>query len=300
MNEETAKQLSAELDSLDPGAALNATLHIDTFRHPYLQFPEKFVWPAIHTDGITDDQAEELMAILIPGIPGFLAKCDLLATPKPRKNSSQLQFVRALEFGTIRYIYQFRVSAEYMGGALNDEVLMKHAQGVTPRFLTDRIYFTARIIPVVGIRKEYDRILDFEPLQIKEAIFRVTPVELERDIWSTILFDEVDFSSVNQHFTEMFRFGDAIWKPGRLFFPFAIDFVTLTANNLMPQADTLMKFTEMYNELLGCFLDDRSFETIPEKVKNYWKRYYESWEFERIFSRGGNPHWVCRQFPAEL
>ncbi len=296
---EETSSLNPLLKNLPSSVKSGYSIHIDTFRHPYIQFDDTFIWPSIHTGEITEEQAEKIIHILTERIPGFIANCSIMPLPRPRKNSSQLHFIKKLYVNERPYTYQIRISAEYMGGANEDELLTSHGQGITPQFITNRIYYTARIFPSSGWDSFQGSITNFTPLQIKDAIFKISPIGTERDMWSTILFDDIDFSAVNEKFTEIFSFYGNKWIPGKLFFPFLIDHLTLNLNVIFPRPEILEKLVSMFDPLVVSVLED-TIDDIPDDIKKFWSDYYSNWDYTLAPARSGNPHWIVNKYYGNI
>lgn len=269
----------------------NIELYIDTFRHPYIKFDAPFALPGINTIEVRKEEAHEYVNVLREKIPFFIAGCSLLPESRPRKNSNQLQFVKAIQVDSYKFLYMIKISAEYFGGASPDEIVSDRQQEVSPGIMTDRIYYNARIIPVQNVTLQKNAIIDFEPYQLKEAIFSISSREMERDMWSTILFDEVDFTQINESLTEMFRFHGAEWKPGRLMQPFVIDYLTLNLNLFYPCVNQIASYTKRFASVFDSFLKKKNADRLSDADRTFWHNYYRSFLFERVLSRSGNPHW---------
>lgn len=295
MLSEEAVELNQHIRYLPERGTLEKQLFVDTFRHPYVKFKESFHWPSITTTELQRDEVERILEIIIPRIPEFIRGTSIMAQSRPTRHSNQLHFIREFQVDTQKYAYHFRISAEYMGGAETDEVRVPHAQGRSPEVKTDRIYFSSRIIPVTFIRKFQGSPIDFEPFQVKDAIFKIYPEDMEREFTSTILFDEVDFTEVNKRFTELYSYHNAQWKPGRLFNPFVIDHLTLTLNLIYPDYRVLDKILVPFHKVFRSFIEDDP-SIVSEDTMEFWEQYYEVWEYERVNSRSGNPHWIFNKY----
>lgn len=297
MNDSVYASINQQLAGLIEGPVPD--IRIDTMRHPYALLPRQVAWPAVTVTGLVPEEQAAVAKVLATELPGFAAGCSLLPQPRPRRDTNQVQLVRPYHFRGADYLYMLRISAEYMGGAGNQEVLEPARQGRSPSFLTDRIYFHARLLPVTHLEKTAFGITDFEARSIEDANFFVREKgapEGRRALFTTALFDEIDFGPVESRFQDMLSFG-AEWRAGRIFRPLVIDQLTLALNVVVPSAGLINhvgpRFARTFEELVTKgHLDD-----LDETEQGFWRSYYGAWSFENDFSRGGNPQWRLTQYP---
>ncbi len=275
------------------------TVNVDTFHHAYMQFSESFIWPSVNLSKVDYPEADHITDLLLKYTPSSIQNCQILPDPRSGRYSNHLFYVRVLTEKPVKLLYIFRVSCQYMGGADSGEILKPARQGFSPEIRTDRIYYTSRILPVESLVYEDGHITDFKPFKLKDAVFQISNQNNERDMWSTILFDEVDFTSVNRRFTELFGFGEP-WNAERMFLPFVIDSLSIAANLLITDADSVSMLAEKYASLLHDFLAGFSTDTVGPDTADFWKKYYTGWKYERILSRSGNPHWQLISVPEIL
>ncbi|MBI3396581.1 MAG: hypothetical protein HY042_12140 [Spirochaetia bacterium] len=285
-------QLFASLGVSQPACEL----YIDTFRHPYLRFSEFFTLPGSTITGIKADECRKIAELLAAKIPWIVSDCQILPEPRPRRESGQLHLVRPILVDGRPYMFIFKLSAPYMGGAQDEEIVHAAQQGLSPTVNTDRLYFNARLLPVHEMEKEHGHIVDFQAVQIREAIFEVTSKSVGRDVWSTVLFDEVDFSAVNQTFAEMFGHG-ADWTGGRLFSPVVVDYLTLALNLIWCDRAFVDQIAVMYDRAFTSFLHGGTLAGIANEDRQFWSAYFGAWKSERVSSRAGNPHWQMVKYP---
>ncbi len=269
---------------------------MDTFHLPYIQFPDFFTMPQVTLHDLHFSQAREIVNLLAKMAPALVSDCFVLPEARPRRDSDQLQLVRPYRSAAREYLFILKIVLKYMGGARDAEILAPGSQGKTPAFRSNRLYFESLLFPVQKITFKDGALVDFESLQIKDAIFKVTESSQGKDIWSAVLFDEVDYSLINRRFSEMLAF-DTQWKMPRLFWPFVIDYLSLCLNLVHPDR-RLVDFIQPYF--------DRAFTallpgTLPLELdgtdRRFWRGYYDAWTYEPVASRAGNPHWALRQIP---
>lgn len=271
---------------------------IDTMRHPYAQLSQTVVWPAVTVTGIEPVQQERVANVLAQQLPGFVQGCNLLPEPRPRRESHQVQFVRLHEFEDQRFLYIFRVSAGYMGGAANTEIVAGARQGISPSFQTDKVYFSARLLPVREVRVASYGIVDFEAHQLADAefLFRERTEGQTLEVFTTSLFDEIDFGKLEQSFLEQFSFGTE-WTGGKTFRPFVIDYLTLALNLVVPEPGLVEQIGPHFARAFAALRKEGTLATLPESEKQFWRKYFAAWAYENRFSRGGNPQWALIAYP---
>lgn len=272
------------------------TLNVDTFHHAYMQFDEKFRWPSVNLSKVDSQEAAAITEVLLKYAPFAIKNCQILPDPRSGRYSHHLFYVKKVTEEPIRLIYIFRVSCQYMGGADSGEIIKPAKQGFSPEILTDRVYFASRLLPVQSLTEENGSIIDFQPLKLRDAVFHISNQNPERDIWSTILFDEVDFSSVNRKFSEIFGFGES-WPAERLFLPFVVDSLAIACNLILLNPAVVSTIAHYYARLLHVFLQMFSTDKADADTVSFWRNYYTGWKYERILSKSGNPHWQLTGSP---
>lgn len=290
MNLSTVKKINHRLQDCDQ--TTNFQVLIDTFHHPYLKVQNTFTLPSITLNGISDQEAESLTHLLIHNFPQLIAGHQLLPEPRPRKDTHQLHFIKELSFENEKYISLIKINALYMGGATTGEILEAGRQGVTPSIETDRIYFHARLIPVTSIKIEEGCITDFIARQVKEAIFYVSSRDTMRDVWSTILFDEVDFTQVNKKFTSFLAYKSP-W-PTAHFLPLLVDYLTICFTGITGNSHETIQVLPYFHRAFLAILDKGDCNSLNEEDRSFWNRYFQCFQFERISSKSGNPHWILK------
>lgn len=272
-------------------------LKVDTFHHPYLEFRDSFTWPAVSLAGLRSEEASAIVSILADRFPN-LQTFHVMPDPKPKKDLQYLNLVHRVPTNGLTSALLIRIATQYMGGAERSEMITIATQEKSPSYSTNRIYFHARLLPVIDWRTLSDQLLDFEVKKLKEAVFLFSSDSTIRDVWSTILFDEVDFSHLDEQFTRLFCFGEE-WKPKKVFLPFLIDYLTLSIN--------CFNWTNKFFELVSppflrayeTFSANGSLEELSSHDKDFWRQYINAFSYVRVFSRSGNVHWKITSFPYQ-
>jgi len=274
---------------------------LDTIRHPYLLFAEKWTWPAVSLDELRYPEARDLLDALISCIGPFLKGGQVLPQPRPRKESSHLHIVFFYPAAGFRedlagFIFILRILGPYMGGAHTHEVLAAPRQGRSPSFQTDRLYFQSRLFPVKQVDLKEGALVDFEPLRLKETLFNVSAIREEKNFWASALFDDVDFSHLEAGLLEPFLDGQSL--PSQAHFkPLIVDYFTIALNLLCPDPALAAALVAPFRDLLLSFLQSGNMPALNDRLKDFWKSYLLRWEHRNALSRSGNPHWEVPSYP---
>jgi len=290
MNFSTVRRINDKISEWDVFGEFQ--VFIDTFHHPYLKVCQSFQMPSITLSGILDNKAEALTEVLLKYFPQLITGQQILPEPRPGKDSHQLQFIKEVTFENEKYVSLIKVNASYMGGARNEEVLIAGKQGVTPSILTDRVYFNSRLIPVSAIQMNDGFITNFIAKQVKDAIFYVSSRDTMRDVWSTVLFDEVDFTQVNKMFTSFLAFVNP-W-PTAHFLPLIVDYLTICFVGITGDSKETLSILPYFHGAFHMILEKGDCSAISDPDKNFWIQYFHSFQFERVASKSGNPHWQLK------
>ncbi len=290
-----ARRVSAILRGLPPDRDPDAALLVDTFHQPYLQFPSPIIWPSVAVGETRMQDAATLADCLARLVPSLVADCEVLPTAKPSKDSGIFHLVREHSCEGSAFVFVLKIISQYLGGAEAGEIVTPPAQGISPSVRTDRVYFSARILPVEGIQRSAGAIVDFVPQRVEEAVFQVSSNVPDR--WTTVLFDEVDFSDINKKLTELFSANGAEWHGGSLFFPIVVDYLTICMNTVVCTRSFIDGVLPFFARAWTAFRRDRSLGALTDGDRAFWEAYYKAWAYERILSRGGNPHWKFNNHP---
>ena len=292
-----AAQLNSVLAGLPYGIS-KYRIMVDTFHQPYIQFPEPFVLPQVKLHDTTFEQARTLVELLARLMPGVVSDCHVLPESRPLRDSDQLHLVRPYRGGERDFIFIFKLQLKNLGGIEEADIVTPGSQGVTSAFRTDRLYFTAQLFPVKSITETDGYVTDFRAVQIKDAIFRVQNASSGKDIWSAVLFDDVDFSKINRRFSEMLGHEiDREWKLPRLFWPFVIDYLSLCVNLVSPERSLVDRAHPYFDRVFSALLPGVLPLDLSDDDQNFWRGYYDAWAYESISSRSGNPHWFLNSRP---
>lgn len=290
-----ARRVSAILRGLPADIDPAADLFVDTFHQPYLHFSQSIVWPSVAVGETRMADAASVAECLAKTIPSLVTDCEILPNPKPSKDSGIFHFVREHTVDGSSFVFMLKIVSQYLGGAEAGEIITPPAQGISPSVRTDRIYFSARILPVERIQRSAGAIVDFVPQRVEEAVFQVSSNVPDR--WTTVLFDEIDFSDINKKLTGLFAPNGISWNAGSLFAPIIVDYLTICMNVVSCTRVFVDGVLPFFARAWSAFRSEKSLASLSDSDRAFWQAYYQAWAYERVLSRGGNPHWKFTAHP---
>lgn len=267
---------------------------LDGFRHSFIQFSEKFEWPALHLDvrKSKPENLEKLLLILQNKFPGGLEGFSLLPEPKPKKEDGYLHFVRRHSIENREYLYLVKISGRYMGGAEPSEIVEPPVQNYGPSYVTNKIYYHLRIFPVEQIIFHNSAIVDFIPRKFNEAVFfkHEGMKNKHMDITSP-LFDDLDFRTIENELTEHVVRKEIV-EFAKLR-PFVIEYMTLCLNPLVSLSyQNFEEILRHYDVVMDLLFRDKNLENLGNSEKEFWDKYFSQYLIFPELSRSGNPQWT--------
>lgn len=268
---------------------------LDNFKHPYLRFKDRFVWPSVH---LIDTSVEEILrvrAILNERWPGFGDHFALWQNDIFSGNQKYLSFVCQTDaLKQAEMVIELRVLVGYAGGAEMTDIIRPAEQNRSPEFFTDRIYYRALLLPVQEFVVDQGAVKHLDILTFSEILeaSRYSLSREQKEIWTTALFDAIDYSYIQERLHGILS-GLEPWKPGMLFPPVLIERMTFCLNVLtLKQAE---KMASAFRDLVR-HIQAEDLQHLNSREE--WKRYNSEWSLERIMSRSGNPHWIFSVYPC--
>ena len=251
--------------------------------------------PYVARSDLSGDEKIHFMEVAADELGEYLIGSAVLPENRPATRTGEIHWARACEAKHGRYVFLFRLIAEYRGGAATDEVMTKGEH----RFLkSDRLYYNARLMPVSAITAgTAGQVLDFVVERLPEVQALFTPKEASRGWYrGSAFFDEPDYGPLNEKFSKLFDFCDA-WQCGALLRPFLVqDYLTLTLNLVAPTPELIDAVLPFFDRSWKLLRDGQSPATLSGEDQDFWCGYYRSFNLERVISRSGNPQWRLNQF----
>ncbi len=270
---------------------------LDNFKHPYIRFEKRFLWPSVHLIRTVDEETEKVRALLSEYWPDFSEEYAFWRNERFSGHQRYLSFVcQSDALKQYGMMLELRVLAGYAGGAEPEEIVRPAEQDRSPEFYTDRIYFKAALVPVEEYRVGRGQVQHIDIRTFNE-ILQASSYSLsvdQKEVWTTALFDSIDYTAIQERILQLLGELEA-WKPGRLFFPVVIEHMTFCLNVLtLQQAEAMAAaFAELIKHIQQ--EDLRGMQSVEQ-----WKRYIAGWKMDRTLSRSGNPHWIFAQIPEAV
>lgn len=259
-------------------------LCIDTFRHPYVELAEPIAFPPVTLESPDPDSALELKQTLADlALPWF--RIPLAPPPFADRDSTTLTLGQEVSHDhDLACFLLIRIKRTFLGG----EGSPARKQGVSPAFRSPRVYFQAYLLPLSAnggnTPLTYSAAENFS-FQKEQATGWFRP---------TALFDSPDFGHFNRDLSSRFACGG-----NKSFFslllPFQIEYGCVAHFLLAPFPAAVAHAASFYLRLLRSLRDNT--EPDPETT-DYWRNHYDSYEYSRILSPSGNPHWCFHRFPG--
>lgn len=268
---------------------------LDTFKHPYLRFSDRFVWPSVHLIDTSVEEILQVRALLGERWPGFGDHFALWQNDIFSGNQKYLSFVCQTDaLKQAEMVIELRVLVGYAGGAEMTDIIRPAEQNRSPEFFTDRIYYRALLLPVQEFVVDQGAVKHLDILTFSEILeaSRYSLSREQKEIWTTALFDAIDYSYIQERLHGILS-GLEPWKPGMLFPPVLIERMTFCLNVLtLKQAE---KMASAFRDLVR-HIQAEDLQHLNSREE--WKRYNSEWSLERIMSRSGNPHWIFSVYPC--
>ena len=239
------------------------------------------MFPSIPSLGLDPDTRTRIAALINELFPGFARDYSPLNHSRP-SSTPYVQFAKTYAHREALYIHLISVLAQYMGGADSSDIDGPFGQGTIPAFLTDRIYFRSRIIPIEPLGNASPE--SFQPratLGIAISFTKDRPLGFNA---GPALFDQPDLTEPNTRWSRRLV-GRHEFNNLSLYPPLVLDDFNVPQLNLLaPHPPEVPAMLEAFHH----FLQSKRSTTAQQQ---FWSEYLGSLKFERFLSAHGNPHW---------
>lgn len=265
-------------------------LYVDNLHTPYILLSKNYILPPISNMNLTKQDIFTLIKILSEFIPEAITGCSILPIQKPKREIGKISFIKEFSFGGYKYLYVFKVDASYLGGSQKEKMKSSATQLTHPAIETDRIYFTARIIPIKNVILDDGEIIDFEVKTFDKGIFYS---DVDEDIRNkpqnfSELFDEIDYSQIIEPIKISLKIVHPNWVLGKIFEPVYIEYLTLAIRFLSGSYTEIYNYFSHFHELLEVIHSGKTISEITLRNFIFWMH---SHNFERSTSPSGNIRW---------
>ncbi|EMF98506.1 hypothetical protein LEP1GSC123_2118 [Leptospira borgpetersenii str. 200701203] len=173
-------------------------------------------------------------------------------------------------------------------------IVKQPVQGKTATVRTQRIYFSARILPLESFEFKNGVLVDFVTRKYKETEFMVDVDSIssfnKAQRSYSELFDDVDYSKQISMIHSILNINKEIWKPGKIFEPIDVELHTISSRFLDGSQERIFNQFESFRHLIDLLLSPESMtiDSVKQKPLHDWLR---SFETERGITPSGNMLW---------
>lgn len=268
-------------------------IFIDNLHHPFVLLKGKYVLPSISIHSIEFSAIKKFLEEAGKFIPEMISNCHIMPYPKPKKEYSKLSLLKLIELNNFLYLYIIKLDIAYLGGAYKEDIIQEAKQDYTASVLTDRFYFSIRVIPIKKTIKHKESIVDFESTHYNLSSLNIEtsdegiggiPSKVESE-----LFDEIDYSQVLHKLQKDLYINQNNWQLGRVYNPIAIEYSTLSILFLEPSFKIVKENFEQFSSLLEA-IHLNNLNKIEKDKENFIK-WMKIHRMSRTKSTSGNILW---------
>jgi len=266
------------------------SVFVDNLHSPFLLLEEEYTLPPISNMDLTKKDIFPYLQILSKYIPEAMVDCSVLPMQKPKRETGKISLVREISLRGHNYLYIFKIDAAYLGGSPRDKVKVSASQVMHPAIETDRIYFSARIVPIKNVIRADGEIIDFEVQAFDKGLFFSEPEEAVSDRPRNFseLFDEVDYSHIIEPIKISLKIQQPNWVLGKIYEPVYIEYMTLSIRFLSASYNSIHSHFSHFYEILEIIHANGTISDIAKRNFIYWLGRHS---FERGTSPSGNMRW---------
>lgn len=114
---------------------------------PLYRLEDTIEIPRLHVKGIQRDETEQLGSLIQKALPSFLVEHSLHENVYPAAREYSVQFSRRLEGVVVDIIHLFTVDLRFSGNS--STAIEKGSTEFYPSYMTNRIYASSELVPVV-------------------------------------------------------------------------------------------------------------------------------------------------------
>ncbi|MBE8364953.1 LIC_10030 family protein [Leptospira borgpetersenii] len=273
-------------------------IFVDNLHTTFFQFEDSFILPSTSVYEVDFSAAKEFLLQAQQLIPELIGGCHILPIAKPKKKSNQLFLVKEIPSSqkneNKKFVFVVSFILTYLGGAPTPMIVKQPVQGKTATVRTQRIYFSARILPLESFEFKNGVLVDFVTRKYKETEFMVDVDSISsfnkaQHSYSE-LFDDVDYSKQISMIHSILNINKEIWKPGKIFEPIDVELHTISSRFLDGSQERIFNQFESFRHLIDLLLSPESMtiDSVKQKPLHDWLR---SFETERGITPSGNMLW---------
>ena len=228
------------------GTARNRTgnIFLNSIRNEFITLAGRETVPRIPVKELSHDEtALRIVEWLVRYIPEFLAGHSLLADRVPPSFQHSLMFVRKIDGAVMRFLHLLRIDLRFEGDSAN---IVERGDSLNyPSYLTDRIYYKSRLIPVESFSVREDGCLDrFRAVRIFDGNY----VDSDQYFHTYAIFDDINTRDLTAKIYECLD--PSLFPFSKELYPFVeFDYFTACLNVLHPDEAALSEFLKIFEPL---------------------------------------------------
>lgn len=289
INTSDQKNINAFLKKLN-GQNSPGSIYVDNLHSPFVLLEENYILPAISNMDLSINDVLPYLEIMARLIPEAISGCSILPMQKPKRESGKISLVKEISLRGFNYLYIFKFDAAYLGGSSKEKIIIPASQTSYPSIETDRIYFSARIIPIKNVIRADGEIIDFEVQEFDKGIF-FSEVEANKSDMPrnySELFDEIDYSHIIEPVKIGLKISHPNWILGKIYEPIYVEYLTLCLRFLSTSYKDIYAHFSHFYEVLEVVHTSKNISEISLRNFIYWLGKHS---FKRDISPSGNMRW---------
>ncbi len=256
-------------------------IFLNTIKNEFITFPGSITVPKIPVKELTWDVVAEVVEKLRQFFPEFFIKHHILTKRKPEADVHSIQFYRPLNGKALGFVHFFKIDLRFGGDSSN--IIEKGDTACYPSYLTNRMYYKSRIVPVEKIEAN-----DFSVLRLLDSI--EVSSDMRRHTFA--MFDEVSMREMNKTLEAYIDQG--VFSTSQQLYPFFVfDFFTPCMNLPHPSEQEIEKAVEIF-EPVFLYLSGRYRGKVYGGAENAVAQYPSA------FIRESNELMLTEQFLHEM
>lgn len=270
---------------------LDHKIYIDNLHTPYAEFSKNYILPGTSTHSIDFISAKNYISAIAKLIPEAVEGCSVLPEPRPKRESEKIFLVKKFVLHEKQFLYILKLEPTYLGGAESEQILQKATQEKTASILTNRIYFSTRIIQIEHTISQDQTITDFQAKNYTEGNFKIETGSkgiLSEKKRVSELFDEIDFSDLVTSLKHTLSITDENWKLGKVFDPVGVEYLSISLKFLSLSQKQILNDFQNFSSIFDFLFYQKE---LPADAIDHYKKWLDVYSMERSQSPSGNVRW---------
>lgn len=222
---------------------------LDETLREFFYLKQPVVIPAIPVTSIGHNDASEIIKIIAPVIPGFLAGHLYMEKRNPSSEEHSIHFASFVNGRLVDFIHILRLDFKF--SAHSGTIIKAGDTATFPSYSTERIYFKSRLVPV----SKGSRLDGYDFIKLKGSV-RVEAEDANKRLFTSVLFD--DFSSREISIELSRKAGDIFRIPVTIYPVVVYDYFSSCLNVPDPEWNRITEAALMFEPLFLYLFSDVS------------------------------------------